>query len=496
MPARSGAPAEAVTCNQNKDKIMTANLFINGKWTVGSGNRRGRLIDPATGADIGEVAFAEKADLDAALAAADAGFKVWSKVSAYDRAKILHKAADLSRERAGIIAEAMTREQGKPLAEARMEAGGAGDHIDWYAEEARRSYGRVIPARTPNTQQMVLLEPVGPVAAFSPWNFPIGQIVRKIAGALAAGCSIIAKAPEETPTCIIELVKCFEEAGVPAGVVNLVFGVPAEISEHLIASPIIRKVSFTGSVPVGKHLGALSAKHLKRTTMELGGHAPFIVCDDASVAAASALGIGLKFRNAGQVCASPTRFLIQDSVYDAFLDAFVTGAKNLKVGNGTADGVQMGPVAHARRLDAMEDFVRDAVEQGATLETGGKRLGNEGFFFEPTVLSNVPLSARIMNDEPFGPIALVNRFSDLDVAISEANRLPYGLAAFAFSKSTDRTDRLMRGIETGMMSINHFGLAAPETPFGGVKDSGHGSEGGSEGIQAYLTTKFVSQLNA
>ncbi|WP_448956606.1 NAD-dependent succinate-semialdehyde dehydrogenase [Labrys neptuniae] len=474
---------------------MTASLFINGKWTAGSGNRRGKVINPATGAEIGEVAYAEAADLDAALAAAEAAFRSWSQTSAYDRSRILRKAADLSRQRAGVIAESITREQGKPLAEARMEAGSAGDHIDWYAEEARRTYGRVIPARTPSTQQMVLLEPVGPVAAFSPWNFPIGQLVRKIAGALAAGCSIIAKAPEETPTCAIELTKCFEEAGVPAGALNLVFGVPAEISEHLIASPIIRKVSFTGSVPVGRHLGALSAQHLKRTTMELGGHAPFIVCDDADIASVAALGVGLKFRNAGQVCASPTRFLVQDGIFDNFLQAFVAGAEKLKVGDGAAEGIQMGPVAHARRLDAMEGFVRDAVAQGAELKAGGGRIGNTGFFFEPTVLTNVPNSARIMNEEPFGPIAVVNRFGDLEDAIAEANRLPYGLAAFAFSKRTDRTDRLMRGIETGMISINHFGLAAPETPFGGIKDSGHGSEGGAEGIQAYLTTKFVSQMN-
>lgn len=474
---------------------MTASLFINGKWTKGTGNRRGKLINPATGADIGEVTFAEKADLDAALAAAEAGFTIWRQTSAYDRSRILRKAADLTRQRSQSIAEAITREQGKPLAEAQMEAGSAGDHIDWYAEEARRTYGRVIPARTPSTQQMVLLEPVGPVAAFSPWNFPVGQLVRKIAGALAAGCSIIAKAPEETPTCAMELVKCFDDAGVPAGVVNLVFGVPAEISEHLISSPVIRKVSFTGSVAVGRHLGALSARNLKRTTMELGGHAPFIVCDDVDIASVSGLGVSLKFRNAGQVCASPTRFLVQDGVYDAFLDAFVAGAQALKLGDGFAHGVQMGPVAHARRLDAMEDFVRDAVEKGAELKSGGKRVGNEGFFFEPTVLANVPLSARLMHEEPFGPIAVVNRFSNLDDAVAEANRLPYGLAAFAFSKRTDRTDRLMRSVETGMMSINHFGLAAPETPFGGIKDSGHGSEGGSEGIQAYLTSKFVSQLN-
>ncbi|MFD1199877.1 NAD-dependent succinate-semialdehyde dehydrogenase [Brucella gallinifaecis] len=474
---------------------MTQTLFIDGKWTAGSGSRRFPVVNPATGEKLSEVSLAEIADLDAALEAADRAFITWSRTSAYDRAALLKRAASFARERAEEIAQAITLEQGKPLSEARMEAGSAGDHIEWYAEEARRTYGRVIPTRQPEVMQSVILEPVGPVAAFSPWNFPIGQIVRKIAGALAAGCTIIAKAPEETPSCIIALVRCFEDAGIPAGALNLVFGVPAEISEHLIPSPIIRKVSFTGSVPVGQHLGALAAKHLKRTTMELGGHAPFIVCDDYDVAKAAALGAGLKFRNAGQVCASPTRFLIQQASYEAFSDAFVGHAKSLKLGAGTADGVGMGPVAHARRLDMMQDLVDDAVAQGAKLLTGGARHGNIGFFFEPTVLADVPLSARIMNEEPFGPIAIVNRFTELSEAITEANRLPYGLAAFGFTTRNDRSNAMVRGIETGMLSLNHFGLAAPETPFGGIKDSGHGSEGGSEGIQAYLTTKFVSQMN-
>lgn len=474
---------------------MTQTMFIDGKWTAGSGSRRFPVVNPATGEKVAEVSLAEIADLDAALEAADRAFVNWARTSAYDRAAILKRAASFARERSEEIAQAITREQGKPLSEARMEAGSAGDHIEWYAEEARRTYGRVIPTRQPEVMQNVILEPVGPVAAFSPWNFPIGQIVRKIAGALAAGCTIIAKAPEETPSCVIALVRCFEDAGVPAGVLNLVFGVPAEISEHLIPSPIIRKVSFTGSVPVGQHLGALAAKHLKRTTMELGGHAPFIVCDDYNVAKAAALGAGLKFRNAGQVCASPTRFLIQEAVFDTFTEAFVGHTKALKLDAGTVEGVGMGPVAHARRLDMMQDLVDDAVSQGAKLLTGGARHGNIGFFFEPTVLADVPPSARIMNEEPFGPIAIVNRFAELDEAIKEANRLPYGLAAFGFSTRNDRTHAMVRGIETGMLSLNHFGLAAPETPFGGIKDSGHGSEGGSEGIQAYLTTKFVSQMN-
>lgn len=470
-------------------------LFIDGQWTAGSGTRRGDVFDPATGMAIGQVPFAEAADLDRALEAAGRAFPGWAATSAHDRAALLKTAARLARERAEEMAQAISREQGKPLAEARMEAGGAGDHIEWYAEEARRTYGRIIPARAPAVMQSVLLEPVGPVAAFSPWNFPVGQLVRKIAGALAAGCTIIAKGPEETPACIVLLVKCFEDAGLPAGVVNLVFGVPSEVSARLIPSPVIRKVSFTGSVPVGRHLGAMAAQNLKRTTMELGGHAPFIVCDDADLDAVSSLGVGLKFRNAGQVCASPTRFLVQGAAFDGFLERFAAQARALRLGAATEAGVQMGPLAHGRRLEAMQDFVEDAVAQGARLVAGGKRHGNDGWFFEPTVLADVPLSARIMSEEPFGPIAVINRFAELPEAIAEANRLPYGLAAYGFSNRIERTHAMTLGIETGMLSINHFGLAAPETPFGGVKDSGHGSEGGAEGILAYLTTKFVSQRN-
>ncbi|AJE46707.1 NAD-dependent succinate-semialdehyde dehydrogenase [Celeribacter indicus] len=474
---------------------MTHSLFIDGSWRAGSGGRTGDVFDPASGTRIGDVAFAEAADLDDALAAAHRAFAGWANTSAYERAKILRKAASLARERAEDMAQAILRENGKPLAEARMEAGGAGDHIDWFAEEARRTYGRVIPSRQPNVEQKVILEPVGPIAAFSPWNFPVGQLVRKIAGALAAGCTIIAKAPEETPTSAMLLVGCFEDAGVPAGVVNLVFGVPSEISAHLIPSPIIRKISFTGSVQVGSLLGEMAGKHIKRATMELGGHAPFIVCEDVDLGTVVPLAVGLKFRNAGQVCAAPTRYLVQGPKFEAFLDGFVAGAEKLKVGAGTGDGVDMGPLTHARRIDVMSELVEDAVARGADLKTGGARIGNAGWFFAPTVLANVPEDARIMNEEPFGPIAIVNRFETLDDAVAEANRLPFGLAAFGFSKRTDRTHAMATRIETGMMSINHFGLAAPETPFGGVKDSGYGSESGAEGIMAYLTPKLVSQLN-
>lgn len=475
---------------------MTKSLFIGGEWTAGSGSRRGRVVNPATGQEIGSVAFAEAADLDAALTAAGTGFRVWRKVTAYERYRTLTKAADLVRERAEGIAQAITKEQGKPLAEARMEAGAAADIIDWFAEEGRRAYGRVIPSRLPGARQAVLAEPVGPVAAFSPWNFPCAQLVRKLAAALAAGCSIIAKAPEETPSSAIELVRCFEEAGVPAGAINLVFGVPAEISSYLIPSPVIRKISFTGSVAVGRSLSALAGQHLKRTTMELGGHAPFIVCDDVDVDAVARLGAGIKFRNAGQICTSPTRFLVDAKLKARFTETFAAQAEKIVVGNGAAEGTQMGPLAHQRRIDALDGLVRDAAEQGARIVTGGRRIGNEGYFYAPTVLADVPKSARIMNEEPFGPVAIINGFDSLDEAVTEANRLPYGLGAYGFASSTAKAARLGDEVESGMISINHFGFAAPETPFGGIKDSGHGAEGGSEGLQAYLAMKFVSQVGA
>ncbi|WP_250520742.1 MULTISPECIES: NAD-dependent succinate-semialdehyde dehydrogenase [unclassified Caballeronia] len=470
-------------------------LLIDGEWRAGTHEQRAVVRNPSTGASLGELTLASEQDMALALEAAQRGFETWRKTSAYERAKILGRAADLLRERAESIAQLITLEQGKPLAEARMEAGGAGDHVDWYAEEARRAYGRLIPARQRGARQIVQREPVGPVAAFSPWNFPVSQLVRKIAGALAAGCSIIAKGPEETPSSCIEMCRAFQDAGLPSGVLNLLFGVPAEVSSYLIRSDVIRKVSFTGSVPVGRALGAMAAQHLKRCTLELGGHAPFIVSEDADVSAAAALGAGLKFRNAGQVCASPTRFFVQSSVYDAFTDAFASHAARLKVGAGDASDTQMGPVAHARRLDAMASFVADARECGATVRVGGERVpGTDGYFFQPTVLTDVPDSARVMHDEPFGPIASVLRFDTLDEVIGRANALPYGLAAFAFTRSIATATRLADDLECGMVSINHFGLAAPETPFGGWKDSGYGSEGGSEGLDAYLQPKFVSQV--
>ena len=469
-------------------------LFIDGEWCQGAGGKSEGIVNPATGQVIARLAHADRGDLDRALAAADKGFKQWRAVSAFERYKLLRKAGELIRARAGEIAELMTLEQGKPLAEAKAETMAAGDIMDWFAEEARRTYGRVVPARADGVSQLVIKEPVGPVAAFTPWNFPINQAVRKLSAALAAGCSVILKGPEETPASCAALVRVFADAGVPAGAINLVFGVPADISAYLIAHPVIRKITFTGSTAVGKKLAALAGEHMKRVTMELGGHAPAIVFADADVDGAARMLAGAKFRNAGQVCVAPTRFLVHESVYPRFVDSFVAAASAIKVGSGMEKETRMGPLANSRRVEAMQMFVADAVAQGAKLLLGGKRIGTEGYFFEPTVLTEVPMSARIMQEEPFGPIAPIASFKDFDEVVAEANRLPFGLAAYAFTKSLKTASAIGSAFESGMVSINHFGLALPEVPFGGVKDSGFGSEGGTEAMEPYLAIKFITQV--
>ena len=469
-------------------------LHIAGTWRGGAEGRTIDVLNPANEEVIGTVAHATRVDLDAALEAADRGFKAWRKVSAFERSKLLRKAADLLRTRADAIARLMTLEQGKPLGEAKAEIMGGADTIDWFAEEARRTYGQVIPARGEGIYQLTIKEPVGPVAAFTPWNFPINQIVRKLAASLAAGCSIIVKAPEETPASPAELIRCFLDAGVPGDVIGLVYGVPSEISSYLIAHPVIRKVTFTGSTPVGKMLSGLAGQHMKRVTMELGGHAPAMVFDDADIEHAAKTLAFAKFRNAGQVCVSPTRFLVQERVYDQFVASFANHARALKVGDGLAEGTTMGPMANERRVPQMEAMLADAISHGGEIVTGGNRIGNKGYFFEPTVVTGANAGMKAMNEEPFGPVAMVRPFKDLAEVVTEANRLPYALASYAFTGSGKTAQALAAGVEVGMMTINHLGLAIPEVPFGGVKDSGYGTEGGSEAIGAYLNTKFVSQF--
>lgn len=470
-------------------------LHIGGQWRPAQGERTLDIVNPATEEVIGQLAHATAADLDEALDWAAKGFAIWRKTSPYERSKILRKAGDLLRERLDKIAMMMTMEQGKPLAEAKGEIAASADVLDWFAEEGRRAYGRVIPARQEGVYQLSLRQPVGVVAGFTPWNFPISQAVRKLSAALAAGCSFILKGPEETPASCAELVRCYVDAGVPAGVVQIVFGIPSEISEYLIPHPTVRKISFTGSTAVGKHLASLAGKYMKRATMELGGHAPAMIFADADLDQAATILAANKFRNAGQVCIAPTRFLVQTTVYDTFLDKFVAKCEALKLGNGLETGTTMGPLANDRRVGAMEALVADAVSKGAKLRTGGKRAGNKGYFFEPTVLTDVPTDARVLHEEPFGPLAVFMPFQSYEEAVAEANRLDYGLAAYAYTRDTNRVTALGADIESGMIGINHHGLALTETPFGGIKDSGYGSEGGAEGLEPYLITKFVSQAN-
>ncbi|MSQ56788.1 MAG: NAD-dependent succinate-semialdehyde dehydrogenase [Limnohabitans sp.] len=469
-------------------------LLIDGQWCDAANGKTLAVHNPATGLEIGRVAHAGIADLDRALAAAQKGFDVWRKTPVVERGKIMRQAVALLRERTPQIAALMTQEQGKPLAEAKGEIGMATEVIEWFAEEARRVYGRVVPSRNLLSQQLVLKDPVGPVAAFTPWNFPINQIVRKMSAALATGCSIIVKAPEETPASPAELLRAFADAGVPPGLIGLVYGNPAEISNYLIPHPIIRKITFTGSTPVGKQLAAMAGQYMKRATMELGGHAPVIVAEDADVELAAKATGAAKFRNAGQVCISPTRFLVHESLRDAFAKAMVAQAQALKVGNGMDNGITMGPLANSRRLTAMAEFTADAIKHGASVATGGERIGSSGNFFAPTVLLDVSLQSKVFNEEPFGPMAAIRTFKTLDEAIAESNRLPFGLASYAFTRSLKNAHQLAQNLQVGMLWINQPAVAWPEMPFGGVKDSGYGSEGGSEALEAYINTKSVAIL--
>ncbi|MFH5250875.1 NAD-dependent succinate-semialdehyde dehydrogenase [Burkholderia semiarida] len=468
-------------------------LFINGEWIGASERETAPVINPATQIEIGRVPLATAADLDRALQAAARAFDVWRNTVPAERARILKRGAELMRERAGHIATVMTLEEGKPLAESRDEVLRAADYFEWFAEEARRIDGRVVPSNRPGVQQLVKKQAIGPVAAFTPWNFPAITPARKLSAALAAGCSVVIKPGEESPATALALARALDDAGLPKGVLQVVFGVPDEVSKHLIASPVIRKVTFTGSVPIGRLLSARAAEGVKPITLELGGHGPVLVFNDADVEKAAVEGAANRFRGTGQICISSTRFLIQREVYDEFVGHFVRAATALKVGNGMDAGTQVGPLANPRQLAKMEELIADAVERGATVLAGGKRIAGEGYFFEPTVLADVPTDARVMHEEPFGPIAVLMRFDALADGLAEANRLPYGLSAYAFTSNARTAIDVADGLEAGMIGINQYRIVSTELPFGGMKESGHGSEGGAEGIEYYLTRKFISQ---
>ncbi|MBT6962009.1 MAG: NAD-dependent succinate-semialdehyde dehydrogenase [Rhodospirillaceae bacterium] len=470
-------------------KYPDLHLYINGEWRKTKDDLP--VLNPATEEEIGRLPHAEKRDLDDALDASAKGFNIWSQVAPVERANVLLRAAALLRERQEEIASAITAEHGKPLAQARLEVIRGCEFFEWDAGEATRTYGRVIPS-APGVRYIVHHQPIGTVAAFSPWNFPLSQPCRKIAGAIASGCSIILKAAEETPAGALHIARALHDAGLPPGVLNLVFGTPSEISDHLIRQDQVRLVAFTGSTAIGRQLTTLASQHMTPVLMELGGHAPVIVCEDTDVRSAAITGAVRKMRNAGQVCTSPTRFFVHDSIFDEYTDTFVDRAAETIVGNGIDPGVEMGPLANDRRIEALTALVEDAREHGADVRTGGGRIGDKGYFFEPTVLVNVPDSARVMQEEPFGPLAIINPITSLDEGIEKANSVPFGLAAYGFTNRADYADRMVEGIEAGNVSINTLEASLPETPFGGVKSSGYGREGGIEGLQHYMIMKNVS----
>lgn len=468
-------------------------LAIDGERIGADRRASAAVLNPATGRELGRLPLAEDADIDRAVAAAQRTFPVWSAYTAVQRYEILAQGASLMRQRARRIGEVLTLEQGKNLAEATREVTLSADIILFLAEEGKRLYGRTVPPRNPAVlMQHVARTPVGPVAAFTPWNFPVNLPARKLGGAVAAGCSCVIKAAEETPGSFLEVLGCLEEAGLPAGVVNAVFGDPARVSSRLLDAPAIRKVSFTGSVAVGQLIAAQAARTLKRCTLELGGHAPVIVFSDADVERAVRDLIPAKFRNAGQVCTSPTRFYVERSIYQRFVDAFTAAAGALRVGDGREEGVFMGPLAHERRVTAAQGMVEDAEARGARVATGGRRLQREGYFFAPTVLTDVPDSALVMQQEPFGPLAVILPFDRAEEAIAASNRLDFGLAAYVYTNDLARAHDVSARIEAGMVGVNHTGVSMPETPFGGVKNSGYGSESGPEGLLGYTDVKLVS----
>ncbi|MFT4063994.1 NAD-dependent succinate-semialdehyde dehydrogenase [Paraburkholderia sp.] len=467
-------------------------LLIDGQWTTGCAGASLPVFNPATGEQIAAVPCAGEADLERALDAAQCGFEQWKARPAIERYDVLNRAAALIETRKQSIAHTMTQENGKPLPEALGEVQFCADAVRWYAEEARRAYGRVIPARVPGLRQYTVKEPVGPALGFAAWNFPAGNVALKIGAALAAGCSIIVKPSDETPGTAVGIVRCFQDAGVPAGVVNLVFGEPAPISDYLIRSPIPKKVSLTGSTAVGKRLARLAANTLKRCTMELGGHAPVLVFEDADLDYTINTLIAAKFRNAGQVCTSPTRFFVQRRIYETFVERFAARARQLVVGNGLDDGVQVGPMITERRLAAVDELVRDALSQGARIVTGGERLSRAGYFYAPTVLRDVPDRARVMQEEPFGPLAPITPFDTFAEVIARANALPLGLAAYVFCRDGSLAARASAALDAGQIGVNGTSVHEVEIPFGGVNESGYGHESGIEGLDAYLRTKLIA----
>ncbi|MDP4026156.1 NAD-dependent succinate-semialdehyde dehydrogenase [Methylobacterium sp. NEAU 140] len=469
-------------------------LLIGGRWQAAADGAAYEVVNPATEEVIGSAAQAGAPDVKAAIAAAEVGLASWRRTNPWVRSRVIRRISQIVEERREEIARLVTIEVGKPIEQSRGEVQATWELFDWFADETRRIYGQVIEPRGTSGHQTVTFEPVGIVAAFTAWNFPVLLMSRKIAPALAAGCSIICRPAEEAPGAVLAIARCCLDAGVPPGVVNVLTGLPNAITPAIMASPKVRKVTFTGSIPVGQMLMRQAADTVKRVTMELGGHAPVIVHDDVDVTAAAHLSAVAKFRNAGQVCASPTRFYVHESRVEAFAAAFSARAAALKVGDGLDPANDVGPLTTRRRREAVEAMVEDAVAAGGKLAVGGRRPAqpNRGWFYEPTAVVGAPEGARLMTEEPFGPVAAISGFSRVEEALERANGLEFGLAAYVFTNSLKRAHETSEALQAGVVCVNTYVAALAETPFGGTKQSGFGREGGALGIRDYLDAKFTN----
>ena len=469
-------------------------MYIDGKWCAADNGRMLGVINPATEDVIVDVAYGGRAETRRALEAAHKALPSWMRQTAWERGKVLKKTADLMRQRADEIARTLTTEQGKPVPESKAEVLHSADTFEWFGEEGKRAYGQVIPNSAPGKRHITIKHPVGVVGAISPWNFPVTLQARKIAPALAAGCTIVSRPASQTPLCLIQVFECLAEAGVPPGVANLVIGPAQEMADEFLANPVCRKISFTGSTEVGKQLMRGAADQMKRLSLELGGHAPFIVFPDADPDAVAKAAVIGKFRNNGQVCISPSRFFVHKDVSKKFAEATVEYARALKLGNGLEPGIEIGPMFERKALDSTRQLIDDATGRGAKVLTGGKKSDRfeRGYFFEPTVLTNISHDAKILTDEPFAPVMPLLDFSKLDEVIAAANATPYGLAAYVFTNDLTVMWRTAEGIEAGIIGLNDPVPATPQCPFGGMKESGLGRELAHEGLEAYLETKYVS----
>jgi succinate-semialdehyde dehydrogenase / glutarate-semialdehyde dehydrogenase len=471
-------------------------FYINGQWVDSLSGKRYEVINPATEEAIAEVAMGTRADVKLAIDAAATAFKTWMKTTAYERAKVLKVTADLMRQRVEAMARDLTMEQGKPIPEAKAEIMHSADTFEWFAEEGKRLYGQIIPNSAPNKRHLTIKHPVGVVGAIGPWNFPITLLARKIAPALAAGCTIVCKPAAQTPLSLANVFDCMIEAGLPAGVANFIMGPGADVAAEFLENPLVRKISFTGSTEVGKQLMRGAADQVKRLSLELGGHAPFIVFPDADpevVAKAAVMG---KFRNNGQVCVSPSRFFVHEKISSKFTEAAVEEAKKLKLGNGLETGIDVGPMFEKKAMDNTLALIADATKKGATCLTGGKRSDkfDKGYFFEPTILNKLSGDANLLTDEPFAPVMPILDFSKLEDVITQANATKYGLAAYVFTNDITTAFRMAEGLEAGIIGLNDPVPATPQCPFGGMKESGLGRELAHEGLEAYVETKYISML--